>query len=79
MCTAGTFPFLMVAAYLQIQWATGASNASDDLYAGANQYISEAFTSIRVIHAFNLQSYIVGQYNAMLVSRRHAQPRAVKG
>ncbi len=37
-------------------------------YQGANQYITEAFASIRVIQAYNLQGYISHKYAVMLVS-----------
>ncbi len=63
----GVFPFVAVAAVLQMRWAAGSSASSDNLYAGANQYVGEAFSSIRVIQAYNLAPYISGMYGKMLV------------
>ena len=35
-------------------------SGSDKLFAGANQAVSDAFSSIRVIHAYNLRGSVRG-------------------
>jgi ATP-binding cassette subfamily B (MDR/TAP) protein 1 len=35
-------------------------SGSDKMFAGANQAVSDAFSSIRVIHAYNLKGQVRG-------------------
>lgn len=42
----------------------GANAASHELYAGANKTATEALSSMRVIHSYNLQEYISNMYSA---------------
>ncbi len=53
---------------IQMRWFTGAANTQDKLYAGANQLLNEAFSSIRVIHAYNLQDYVQRTYGVVLAT-----------
>ncbi|KAG2428639.1 hypothetical protein HXX76_011345 [Chlamydomonas incerta] len=62
----GVFPFLMLSMVIHLKFHTGFSSDADKLYAGANQMVTEAFSSIRVIHAYNLQGFIAGQYEKMI-------------
>lgn len=62
-------PIAMVAAVAQMNWMMGNSVETDKLYQSANQLMTEAFSSIRVVHAYNLQSYIYSNYAVTLVGR----------
>ncbi len=53
---------------IHLKFHTGFTSDADKLYAGANQMVTEAFSSIRVIHAYNLQDFIATQYERMIVS-----------
>eukprot|EP00198_Chlamydomonas_reinhardtii_P007903 XP_001697240.1 MDR-like ABC transporter [Chlamydomonas reinhardtii] len=62
----GVFPFLMLSMVIHLKFHTGFTSDADKLYAGANQMVTEAFSSIRVIHAYNLQGFIAGSYEKMI-------------
>lgn len=64
----GVFPFIFASMVIHLKFHTGFSSDADKLYAGANQMVTEAFSSIRVIHAYNLQSFVSGSYGKMIVS-----------
>uniref|UniRef100_A0A7S0R4U3 ATP-binding cassette transporter n=1 Tax=Chlamydomonas leiostraca TaxID=1034604 RepID=A0A7S0R4U3_9CHLO len=64
----GCMPILITGAIAQMNWAMGNANKSDKLYQAANQLMSEAFSSIRVVHAYNLQPYIFHTYSTVLDS-----------
>ncbi|GLI63941.1 hypothetical protein VaNZ11_007082 [Volvox africanus] len=62
----GVFPFITLSMLIHLKFHTGFSSDADKLYAGANQMVTEAFSSIRVIHAYNLQSFVSGTYGKMI-------------
>ncbi|GLC41172.1 hypothetical protein PLESTM_001163200 [Pleodorina starrii] len=62
----GIFPFLTLSMLIHLKFHTGFSSDADKLYAGANQMVTEAFSSIRVIHAYNLQGFVSGTYDKMI-------------
>ncbi|KAG2428637.1 hypothetical protein HXX76_011344 [Chlamydomonas incerta] len=62
----GIFPLLMLSMVIQLRFHTSFTSDADKQYAGANQMVTEAFSSIRVIHAYNLQGFIAGQYEKMI-------------
>ncbi|GIL45935.1 hypothetical protein Vafri_3054 [Volvox africanus] len=62
----GVFPFITLSMFIHLKFHTGFSSDADKLYAGANQMVTEAFSSIRVIHAYNLQSFVSGTYGKMI-------------
>ena len=64
----GVFPLIIVSMVIHLKFHTGFTSDADKLYAGANQMVTEAFSSIRVIHAYNLQGFIAGSYEKMIVS-----------
>jgi len=66
LLVTGVLPLLIVAMFIQMKMFTGATSKSDKIYAGANQAISEAFGSIRVIMAYNLQGYMSRLYRSKL-------------
>lgn len=64
---AGCIPVMMAAVITRMRFMTGAANKSDKLYQRANQLMTEAFSSIRVVHAYNLQPYMYSSYGQTLV------------
>ncbi|GIL71759.1 hypothetical protein Vretimale_808 [Volvox reticuliferus] len=62
----GVFPFITLSMLIHLKFHTGFSSDADKLYAGANQMVTEAFSSIRVIHAYNLQSFVSRTYGKMI-------------
>eukprot|EP00198_Chlamydomonas_reinhardtii_P007814 XP_001697151.1 MDR-like ABC transporter [Chlamydomonas reinhardtii] len=62
----GVFPLIIVSMVIHLKFHTGFTSDADKLYAGANQMVTEAFSSIRVIHAYNLQGFIAGSYEKMI-------------
>lgn len=52
---AGCLPLLALATYIDYSYSMGTSGASHELYAGANKTATEALSSMRVIHSYNLQ------------------------
>lgn len=66
----GLLPFLITANVLYYKFSTGFSSDSDKLYAGANQTVSDAFSSVRVVQAYCLNGRVVGLYDRMLETVR---------
>ncbi|KAL6762783.1 MDR-like ABC transporter [Haematococcus lacustris] len=71
----GAFPLILVSTVIQMRWSTGAATTSDKLYAAANQLISEAFSAIRVVHAYNLQPFITSEYDKVLAQAHWVNTR----
>ncbi|GFR42553.1 hypothetical protein Agub_g3460 [Astrephomene gubernaculifera] len=63
----GILPFLTLSMFIHLKFHTGFTSDADKLYAGANQMVTEAFASIRVIHAYNLQGFVSGEYGKMIL------------
>ncbi|KAG2490598.1 hypothetical protein HYH03_010991 [Edaphochlamys debaryana] len=64
----GVFPFVVLSMLIHLKFHTGFTSDANKLYANANQMVTEAFSSIRVIHAYNLQDFVSGTYARMLAS-----------
>ncbi|KXZ43925.1 hypothetical protein GPECTOR_77g22 [Gonium pectorale] len=64
----GIMPFLVASSIIHLKFHTGFTSNADKLYAGANQTVTEAFASIRVIHAYNLQGFVCGIYETMILN-----------
>lgn len=50
-------------------------SGSDKLFAGANQAVSDAFSSIRVIHAYNLKGQVSELYLRLVSSATKTMER----
>lgn len=48
-------PVVAIAGIYQMKFTMGAQAEVDKLYAGSNQAVTEGLSSIRVLHAYNLQ------------------------
>ncbi|KXZ51733.1 hypothetical protein GPECTOR_11g18 [Gonium pectorale] len=64
----GVLPFVVLSAVIHLKFHTGFTSDADKLYAGANQMVTEAFASIRVIHAYNLQGFVTSTYDKMIAT-----------
>lgn len=58
----------LAGAIIYYKTITGFESGSGTLYAKANQAVSDAFSSIRVVQAYNLQSYVCRLYQKLLGS-----------
>lgn len=66
LLVTGAAPLVAVGGFLRIRFMVGASSGSDKLYSEANQTVSEAVASIRVIQAYRLEGYVDQLYRHML-------------
>lgn len=56
LVVTGALPLVVIAASIQLKFTAGMNNKSDVLYSQANQTATEALSSMRTIHAYNLQA-----------------------
>jgi len=68
LVVTGLLPFLLSANIIYYKFTTGFSSNADKLYAGANQAVTDAFSSIRVVQAYGLGPRVGGLYARMLVT-----------
>ncbi|GBF96721.1 ABC transporter B family-like [Raphidocelis subcapitata] len=66
LLVTGAGPFIAIGGLLQMKHTIRATSAGDKFYAEANQAVTEAVASIRVIHAYNLQAYVAQSYGRLL-------------
>lgn len=66
LVVTGILPFVVLGAYFDMQFVMGNTDTSEELYGTANQTASEAFSSIRVIHAYNMNDSMIGIYSKLL-------------
>lgn len=55
LVVTGLLPVVALAGFYQMKFSISAQGEVDGLYAGSNQAVTEGLSSIRVIHAYNLQ------------------------
>uniref|UniRef100_A0A7R9VCA0 Uncharacterized protein n=1 Tax=Chlamydomonas euryale TaxID=1486919 RepID=A0A7R9VCA0_9CHLO len=57
-----TLPFMVSGSIIYYQSIAGAEGGTDKLYGPANQAVSDAFGSIRIVHAYDMRDRIVALY-----------------
>jgi ABC-type multidrug transport system fused ATPase/permease subunit len=58
----GALPFMVFGSVLYYRNITGGNANASSHASGANQAVSDAFSSVRVIQAYNLQDYMIELY-----------------
>eukprot|EP00775_Hariotina_reticulata_P008041 gene8041-8236_t len=66
LLVTGAAPLVALGGSIHMKMTLGMNNSSEELYATANQAVSEAVSSIRVIQAYNLQAHVTGNYAKVL-------------
>lgn len=64
----GALPIMISGSIIYYQRVMGAQSGSESLFASANQAVSDAFSSIRVIHAYGLRQQVCDVYLNLLSS-----------
>jgi hypothetical protein len=68
----GALPFMIVGSVLYYQNLTNRNESASVHASGANQAVSDAFSSVRVIQAYNLQTHVRGSCCAVVLGWAHA-------
>jgi ATP-binding cassette subfamily B (MDR/TAP) protein 1 len=55
LLVTGLLPLVALAGFYQMKFSISSQTEVDGLYAGSNQAVTEGLSSVRVIHAYNLQ------------------------
>lgn len=58
LLVTGALPFIIIGSVIYYKTVTGAESGSDKLFAKANQAVADAFGSIRVVQAYNLNEKV---------------------
>jgi len=66
LLVTGALPFMIVGTVIYYRAITGFDSGSDKLFGAANQGVSDAFSSIRVVQAYNLQAQMVTLYQSLV-------------
>lgn len=65
LVVTGTLPIMVAGSAIYYANVMGQESGNEKLYSKANQAVSDAFSSIRTIHAYNLNGYVVTLYERM--------------
>ncbi|KAF5834437.1 P-loop containing nucleoside triphosphate hydrolase protein [Dunaliella salina] len=66
LLVTGALPFMIVGTVIYYKAITGFDSGSNKLFGAANQGVSDAFSSIRIVQAYNLQAQMVALYQSLV-------------
>lgn len=68
LVVTAALPAIVVSGIVQTRFQMGLTSSSESTYSKANQAVTEAFSSIRVVQAYNLQVEVQGLYGRQLAT-----------
>ncbi|KAJ9525246.1 hypothetical protein QJQ45_020777 [Haematococcus lacustris] len=66
LVVTGALPFMIIGSIIYYRTITGNDSGSSMKFAKANQAVSDAFSSVRVVQAYNLQGQILALYTDLV-------------